>query len=212
MSLPFFHQVFNCSHLLLTLEAIIIRYFKPIFEPIPGYHYTVDRARFKLSNLLLELFNVCMSITWVDRFLQYFVKFFNANEQYTKIAREWSLTIISRNSLSWKLCMSWSSKTFLTKGLIHHNWHHILRDLARAVIIGEAEKANIKIVLASVLLHDIGRLYPDLWSDHHEAGALKAPEYLKKAGFKSEEIIEIAHCIRAHGPEEQRNPRLLRQK
>lgn len=101
---------------------------------------------------------------------------------------------------------------FLTKGLIHHNWHHILRDLARAVIIGEAEKANMKIVLASVLLHDISRLYQDLGSDHHEAGALKAPEYLKKADFKSEEISEIAHCIRAHGPRGTEEPRTLEAK
>lgn len=42
---------------------------------------------------------------------------------------------------------------FSTRGLIHHNWHHILRDLARAIVIGEAEKAKMKIVLASVLLH-----------------------------------------------------------
>jgi HD superfamily phosphodiesterase len=57
---------------------------------------------------------------------------------------------------------------FSMRGLVHHNWHHILRDLARAIIVGEAEKANMKIVLAGVLLHDIGRLYPDLGSDHHE--------------------------------------------
>lgn len=101
---------------------------------------------------------------------------------------------------------------FLTKGLVHHNWHHILRDLARAVMIGEAEKAEMKIVLASVLLHDIGRLYPDLGSDHHEAGAIKAPEYLKKAGFKSEEISEITHCIRAHGPRGTEEPKTLEAK
>ncbi|MEM3699373.1 MAG: HD domain-containing protein [Candidatus Bathyarchaeia archaeon] len=101
---------------------------------------------------------------------------------------------------------------FLTKGLVHHNWHHILRDLARAVIIGESEKANMKIVLASVLLHDIGRLYPDLGSDHHEAGAFIAPEYLKKAGFKDGEISEIIHCIRAHGPRGTEEPKTLEAK
>ncbi|MEM2917158.1 MAG: HD domain-containing protein [Candidatus Bathyarchaeia archaeon] len=101
---------------------------------------------------------------------------------------------------------------FLTKGLVHHNWHHILRDLARAFIIGESEKANMKIVLASVLLHDIGRLYPDLGSDHHEAGAIKAPEYLKKAGFRSEEVSEITHCIRAHGPRGTEEPKTLEAK
>jgi HD superfamily phosphodiesterase len=101
---------------------------------------------------------------------------------------------------------------FSTRGLIHHNWHHVLRDLARAIIIGEAEKANMKIVLASVLLHDIGRLYPDLGSDHHEVGALKAPEYLRKTGFKSEEVSAIAHCIRAHGPRGTEEPKTLEAK
>lgn len=89
---------------------------------------------------------------------------------------------------------------FSAKGLVHHNWSHIQRDIARAIMIGEAEKANMKIVLASVFLHDIGRLYPELGSDHHASGAKKASEYLEKAGFISEEIKEITHCIRAHGP------------
>jgi len=101
---------------------------------------------------------------------------------------------------------------FLARGLVHHNWHHILRDLARAVMIGEAEKANMKIVLASVLLHDIGRLHPEFGSDHHEAGAKKAPEYLTKAGFKNKEINEIAHCIRAHGPRGSEEPKTLEAK
>lgn len=101
---------------------------------------------------------------------------------------------------------------FTTKGLIHHNWNHILRDLARAVMIGEAEEANMKVVLASVSLHDIGRLYPDLGRDHHEIGAMKAPEYLKKASFKGGEISEITHCIRAHGPRGTEKPTTLEAK
>ncbi len=99
-----------------------------------------------------------------------------------------------------------------TRGLIHHNWYHILRDLARAVIIGEAEKANMKAVLASVALHDVGRLYPDLGDDHHKVGAVKAPEYLRKAGFGSEEISEITHCIAAHGPRGTEEPKSLEAK
>jgi len=89
-------------------------------------------------------------------------------------------------------------EAFLKKGLVHHNWRHNLRDLARVVIVGESEKANMKIVLASVLLHDIGRLHPEVGSDHHEAGMKKAPEYLKRAGFSNEEISEILHCICMH--------------
>ncbi|MEM4713655.1 MAG: HD domain-containing protein [Candidatus Bathyarchaeia archaeon] len=101
---------------------------------------------------------------------------------------------------------------FSSKGLIHHNWQHILRDLARAIMVGEAEKVNMRIVLASVLLHDIGRLYPELGSDHHEVGALKAPEYLRKAGFNSKEISEVVHCIRAHGPRGLEEPKTLEAK
>jgi len=101
---------------------------------------------------------------------------------------------------------------FSAKGLIHHNWSHIQRDFARAIMIGEAEKANLKIVLASVLLHDIGRLYPELGSAHHATGAKKAPEYLKKAGFKNGEINDITHCIRAHGLRGLEEPKTLEAK
>lgn len=100
---------------------------------------------------------------------------------------------------------------FLTKGLVHHNWNHILRDLARCIIIGEKEGANMKVVLAGVLLHDIGRLYPESGKDHYSVGAEVAPEYLKHAGF-AEEIEEVVHCIRCHGPRGLEEPRSLEAK
>ena len=81
---------------------------------------------------------------------------------------------------------------FFAKGLIHHNWNHVLRDLARGIVIGEAEGANMKIVLAGALLHDIGRLYPEEGEDHHTLGAKVAPNYLMKAGFTKSEIKEIS--------------------
>lgn len=70
----------------------------------------------------------------------------------------------------------------------------------------------MNVVLASVLLHDIGRLYPHLNSDHHKAGVIKAPEYLKKAGFKNEEISGIKHCVAAHGPRGIEEPKSLEAK
>ena len=100
-------------------------------------------------------------------------------------------------------------KDFSTKGLVHHNWHHILRNIAVAITIGEAEKANMKIVLASALLHDIGRLYPQLEKNHHAAGGMVASKYLKSAGFADEEIKAITHCIRAHGPRGLEEPKTL---
>jgi HD superfamily phosphodiesterase len=89
---------------------------------------------------------------------------------------------------------------FSSKKLVHHNWNHVLRDLARSVIVGEAEYTNMKLVLAGVLLHDIGRLYPEKGEDHYVIGAKVAPEHLRKAGFKKKESEEIIHCIRSHGP------------
>ena len=103
-------------------------------------------------------------------------------------------------------------KDFSTKGLVHHNWHHIVRDLARAINIGEAEKANMKIVLASVLLHDIGRLYTQLGKNHYVVGAKVASKYLRNVGFTDEEIREITHCIRAHGPRGLEEPKTLEAK
>lgn len=103
-------------------------------------------------------------------------------------------------------------KDFTDRGLIHHNWHHILRDLARAVIVGEAEKADMKVVLAGMLLHDIGRLYPLSGRDHYESGAKIAPKYLEDSGFTNEEKREIIHCIRAHGPRGLEEPKTLEAK
>lgn len=79
---------------------------------------------------------------------------------------------------------------FSSKGLVHHNWNHVLRDLARGIMIGEAEGADMRIVLAGVLLHDIGRIYPEEEEDHHTSGAKAAPKYLTKAGYTKREIDE----------------------
>lgn len=101
---------------------------------------------------------------------------------------------------------------FLTKGLVHHNWNHILRDLARGIIIGEGEGANMKVVIAGILLHDIGRLYPEPRRDHYSVGAGVLPKYLKHTGFTEEEIEVVVHCIMSHGPRGLEEPRTLEAK
>jgi HD superfamily phosphodiesterase len=108
-----------------------------------------------------------------------------------------------------KLLYNKVAEEFSSKGLVHHNWNHVLRDLARGIIIGDAEETNMKIVLASILLHDIGRLYPEKGEDHHAFGANMAPKYLMDAGFTDKEIEEIKHCIRAHGPRGVEEPQSL---
>jgi HD superfamily phosphodiesterase len=101
---------------------------------------------------------------------------------------------------------------FRKKGLVHHNWNHVLRDLARGITIGEAEGADLKTVLSGVLLHDIGRLYPEEGEDHYIVGAKISPNYLRKTGFQNREIEEIIHCIKAHGPRGLEEPKTVEAK
>lgn len=101
---------------------------------------------------------------------------------------------------------------FLTRGLPHHNWNHVLRDLARGIIICERDRVNARVVLAGILLHDIGRLYPESGKDHFRVGAKLAPEYLKKAGFTKGEIEEIVHCISSQGLRGVEEPKILEAK
>jgi len=96
---------------------------------------------------------------------------------------------------------------FASKGLVHHNWGHILRDLAKAILVGEAEGADMKVLLAAVLLHDIGRLFPEMGRDHCMVGVRLAPVYLKNAGFSGDEIEEIIHCVSCYGPRALAGPR-----
>jgi len=101
---------------------------------------------------------------------------------------------------------------YSARGLIHHNWNHVLRVLATGIEIGESEHANMKIVLAGLLLHDTGRLHAEEDHDHHAAGAKVAPAFLRRAGFSESEIDEVVHCIRAHGPRGLEKPKTLEAK
>jgi HD superfamily phosphodiesterase len=101
---------------------------------------------------------------------------------------------------------------FLAKGLVHHNWAHAQRVLGSGITVGEAERANMKIVLASILLHDVGRLHREAGEDHHSVGAEIAPKYLRNSGFGEDEIEQIKHCIKAHSPRGIEEPRSLEAK
>lgn len=100
-------------------------------------------------------------------------------------------------------------KEFLAKGLVHHSWTHVQRVLGSGIAVGEAERANMKIVLASILLHDVGRLHPKAGEDHHSVGAKIASKFLRNSGFREDEIEQIKHCIKAHSPRGMEQPRSL---
>ena len=83
--------------------------------------------------------------------------------------------------------------------LTAHNWEHIYRDTLNAIVIGEAEGADMRVVLPAMVMHDIGLLYgpPE---GHGPLGADKLPEYLDAAGisYPAEAVARQASCIRTH--------------
>lgn len=84
--------------------------------------------------------------------------------------------------------------------LTAHNWAHIYRDTINAIIIGEAEHADMAIVLPAIVMHDIGFLYGASGKTHGAVGAEKVEEYLQEGNivYAPEIIQAISNCIRTH--------------
>jgi HD superfamily phosphodiesterase len=81
-----------------------------------------------------------------------------------------------------------------------HNWAHAYRDTLNAIVIGEAEGADMHIVLPAITMHDIGFLYGADGRTHGVVGADKLREYLKDGNitYTVEDLRKIAGCIRTH--------------
>lgn len=78
-----------------------------------------------------------------------------------------------------------------------HNFDHVLRVLALAERIGQAEGAAMEIVRAAALLHDVGRAQADAAGlDHAVVGAERARAIL--AGQPPEKVEAVIHAIAAH--------------
>jgi uncharacterized protein len=82
-----------------------------------------------------------------------------------------------------------------------HDFQHILRVLALAERVGQAEGADLEIVRAAVLLHDAAGATPGGNGEraaHHEASADFARQVLEAEGWPAERREAVLHCIRAH--------------
>jgi uncharacterized protein len=85
-----------------------------------------------------------------------------------------------------------------------HDFDHVLRVLALAERIGQAEGADLEIVKAAALLHDVGREQAEAEGlDHAAFAAAQAREIL--AGWPAAKVEAVVHAIAAHrfrtGPE-----------
>ena len=78
-----------------------------------------------------------------------------------------------------------------------HGFSHVLRVYRLCEKIGKEEEADLKILRAAALLHDVeGDV--DVRKNHHLAAADFAEKILIKEGWQGSEIQAVQHCIRAH--------------
>jgi uncharacterized protein len=81
-----------------------------------------------------------------------------------------------------------------------HAFDHTQRVYNLALKIGKKEKADLDVIKASALLHDIARLKEDNKEIecHAEHGAEMAEKILKETGFPEDKIKNVVHSIKVH--------------
>ena len=82
-----------------------------------------------------------------------------------------------------------------------HDWEHTLRVFRLCRRIGNAEGADMDVVLIAACLHDIGRCYQDASNGkicHAEKGTELAEPLIRSLPLSEERKQNILHCIRAH--------------
>lgn len=78
-----------------------------------------------------------------------------------------------------------------------HGLSHVLRVYRLCELIGQKENADLRILRAAALLHDVeGDV--DFREDHHLAAAAFADRTLRQEGWEEEDIQAVLHCIRSH--------------
>jgi uncharacterized protein len=96
----------------------------------------------------------------------------------------------------------------------HHNKFHTQRVYSLAIKIGQKEKADLKVIKAAALLHDVARSLEDEGKivDHATEGAKIAKAILRKTKFYPEKIEEVIHCIKVHRYSKRLKPKNLESK
>lgn len=81
-----------------------------------------------------------------------------------------------------------------------HDFGHTLRVKRMALFIAEKEGADLEIVEAAALLHDIAREKEANGEVecHAAHAAVEAKEILKRVGFSESKIEAVSHCIAVH--------------
>ena len=88
-------------------------------------------------------------------------------------------------------------RTLYAAGDAAHDYDHILRVTQLGERIAAAEGADIAVVAAAALLHDVP-VSGASRKAHHLAAADYAGEYLTGLGWPLEQVENVVHCIRSH--------------
>jgi uncharacterized protein len=82
----------------------------------------------------------------------------------------------------------------------HHDESHVERVYNLAVRIAKNENADLDVVKAAALLHDISRALEDEGkiADHAIEGAKIAKKILEEVSFPEEKAAKVIHCIEVH--------------
>lgn len=84
--------------------------------------------------------------------------------------------------------------------LSHHDKSHVERVYRLAVRIAKEKNADLDVVKAAALLHDIARAMEDEGKieDHATEGAKMARDMLEEVEFPNEKIDKVIYCIEVH--------------
>jgi len=82
----------------------------------------------------------------------------------------------------------------------HHDKYHVERVCNMAEHLAQQENADLDVVRAAVLLHDIARAMEDEGTidDHAREGAKMARKILEEVRFPQEKIDDVIYCIEMH--------------